>query len=405
MRAYLYQWRALVLMMIAWSMIGVVNNSVGILFPAFSQTFALDDGHNGYLTGVFSLFWTWSILLNGPRAERLGQIRVMIPMLALAALAAVGLALAPNVLLLYFFTAVIGFSCGAIVPSSFSFLSEQSDPKKRGLFYGAAQSSYTLVGSAIGAVVFTRLSASILGWRGSYWIIAGLLTLSCLVLLLARRYFPRKKMVAKTIKTSHFRALFAYPNAILSTVLDALSMMWYFTVMAFTILYLMDTKGLSAVAAGAIFAGFGGGGFIGEFIAPFISDWCGRKRTAFLSALGGGFCYAAFVFLPLSNSALTFVLAAASFFMSGVLSILNSVVPSESVPPQLIATATSFTPACGQLMGGVVAPVAAGLLGTETAMALLVGLPFLIAFGVLFLKETAPLVLARRAKRRSSIHV
>ena len=138
-------------------------------------------------------------------------------------------------------------------------------------------------------------------------------------------------------------------------------MMWYFTVAAFTILYLMEAKALTAVDAGAIFAGFGTGGFIGEFSAPLVSDGLGRKRTALFAVLAGALCFAAFVLLELPAAAMTLAIAGASFFMSGAMAILNSVVPSESVPPQLVATATAFTPAAGELMGGVAAPVIAGL--------------------------------------------
>lgn len=180
-------------------------------------------------------------------------------------------------------------------------------------------------------------------------------------------------------------------------------MMWYFTVAAYTILYLMEARALSAVAAGAIFAGFGGGGFIGEFGAPFVSNRLGRKTTVVLAAVLGGACYAAFVLLPLSSFGQTLALAGASCFMSGAMAICNSVIPSESVPESLVASATSFTPACGECMGGVVAPVVAGMIsgavGTSQVMHLLILLPFLVAGGVLLLRETAPAVLERRRAR------
>ncbi len=85
--------------------------------------------------------------------------------------------------------------------------------------------------------------------------------------------------------------------------------------------------------------------------------------------------------------------------MSGAMAILNSVVPSESVPSYLVATATAFTPAAGELMGGVAAPVVAGVLGTAQVMCLLIGCPILVFIGVLFLEETAPAVLVRKNSR------
>lgn len=193
MRSHPYQWRALLLMMLAWSVIGLVHNGISFLFPYFSETFALSTAHNGYLTGTLAFFWTLSILVNGPLADRIGQVRLMVPGLVLGAVAFGLSAAVGSVALLYVLTALAGFGCGAIVPASLSFLAEQSAPEKRGLFYGAAQSSYTLIGSAIGAVVFTRLAATAVGWRGSYLVIAGLLALGALLLFVCGRGIPRSR--------------------------------------------------------------------------------------------------------------------------------------------------------------------------------------------------------------------
>lgn len=401
MKRYPYQWRALVLMVLAWGFAGLVHNCVSFLFPYFSESFQLGTAHNGYLTGTLAFFWTLSILYCGQLADRYGQVRVMVPGLILGGVALVALAASGALILLYVFTAIAGFGCGSIVSSSFSFLAEQSDPKNRGLFFGAAQSSFTLIGSAIGSVVFTRLGATSVGWRGCYLVMAALVLTAAVLIFFGGRHIPRARAHAQEEASHSFRALFAYKNVVLSAALASLTMMWYFTVAAFTILYLMEAKTLTAVAAGAIFAGFGSGGFIGEFCAPFISDRLGRKITAMAAVVIGGSCFAAFVLLPLPAAGMTVALAGASCFMSGAMAILNSVVPSESVPAELVATATAFTPACGELMGGVVAPVIAGVLsgalGTVQVMLLLALLPVIVLIGLFFLKETAPAVLARRA--------
>ena len=381
-----------------------MHNYVAFLFSYFSVEFQLDTAQNGYLAAVLALFWTLSILICGPKANTLGQVQVMVPGLFLGAVALVALALSQNVAMLYLFTAVAGFGCGSIVSSNLSFLAEQSDQKNRGLFYGTAQSSFTLIGSAAGSLVFTRLAASSAGWRGCYLLMAGLIFFAAVLIFTLGHNIPRRADVtAQTEERQSFRKLLAYKNVILSTVLACLAMMWYFTVAAFTILYLMETGNMTAVAAGAIFAGFGTGGFIGEFGAPLVSDRLGRKLTALVATAAGTLCFAAFVLLDLPAGMMTLAIAGASFFMSGAMAILNSVVPSESVPSYLVATATAFTPAAGELMGGVAAPVAAGVLsgvlGTAQVMYLLIGLPILVFIGVLFLEETAPAVLARKNSR------
>ena len=403
-KKYTYQWRALLLMVLAWGVAGLVHNCIAFLFPYFSTMFDLKTSHNGYLTGTLAFFWTLSIIVFGPIADKIGQVRIMVPGLIMGGVALLFIAASHSVIMLYVLTAVTGFGCGSIVSTSLSFLAEQSNPKYRGLFFGAAQSSFTLIGSAIGAVFLTRLGDSIVGWRGCYIVLAMLVIIVAFSIFVFGRNIPRAVNLKQSHEKQSFTSLIRYKNIIISTSLASLTMMWYFTVASFTILYLIESKELSAVAAGGIFAGFGSGGFIGEFFAPFISDKLGRRTTTLFATFIGGICYAIFAQVSLSVIWMTFFLASASFFMSGAMAILNSVVPSESVPSHLVATATAFTPACGELMGGVVAPVIAGgltlVIEISQIMNLLIVIPCMVFVGALFLRETSPIVLERRANKR-----
>ncbi len=114
----------------------------------------------------------------------------------------------------------------------------------------------------------------------------------------------------------------------------------------------------------------------------------------------GAIAYAAFMLVPMPELFMTLTIAVSSLFISGTVAILSSVVPSESVPPHLVATATSFSPACGEFVGGVVAPMLAGfligILGIGTVMPVLIVLPCIVIVGGIFLKETAPMVIAKK---------
>lgn len=395
MKQYLYQWRVLGLMILAWSFVGLVHNCVSFLFPYFSVEFEIGSQHNGYLTGILAFFWTLSILYCGPKANKKGQLHVMLPMLALAAIALGAMMLSKNIIMLYVLIAVAGFGCGSVVPTSLSFLAEQSNPKNRGAFFGIAQASYTLVGSAIGSVIFTRLAATSVGWRGCYFLLSVLVLSAVIIIYFAGRKIPRADEERDNKKKQNFCQLLAYKNVLLSTVLAICVMMWYFTVAAFTILYLMEAKNLSIIESGAIFAGFGVGGFIGEFATPILSDYVGRKKTVLFAVILGTLCFASFLFLELSSMLMTLSIAGASLCMSGAMPILNSVIPSESVPKEFVALATSFTSAAGELVGGVVSPVIFGLLSSIFSMTLLMNtlilLPVFVIVGACFLKETAPL--------------
>ncbi len=398
MKTYLYQWRVLFLMVLAWSFAGLAHNCIAFLFPFFSVEFNLYDKHNGYLSATLALFWALAIIVCGRKADKVGHVKVIVPGLMVGASGLIITAFVNKAMLFYIVTALIGFGCGAMCSPSLSFLAEQCMPEKRGLFYGIAMSSYTFIGSAMGSLFFTRLGGSIIGWRGCYIIIGLLVFSSAFCIYFFGKNIPRGKTSIENFEKKYsFKDLLMYKNVITTTVLACFAMMWYFSVASYTILYLINAKSFTITMAGTIFAGFGIGGFIGEFSIPIFSDYVGRKYSVCLATLLGFISYLLFLHLDVSTWMMSILLGIASFFMSGAMALLNSVIPSESVPEVLVATATSFTPAAGELTGGVLGPVLIGTLisifDIEKIMFLLLIIPLIIILGVFRLKETAPIKL------------
>jgi len=75
-------------------------------------------------------------------------------------------------------------------------------------------------------------------------------------------------------------------------------------------------------------------------------------------------------------------------------------IPSEVVPPGLTATAMSLTMGTSEIVGGVVAPLIAGKLadvhGLQITLWIVAGCAVAVGLAALLLRETAPVVLARR---------
>ena len=87
--------------------------------------------------------------------------------------------------------------------------------------------------------------------------------------------------------------------------------------------------------------------------------------------------------------------------ISGVFPLAMATIPSEVVPPGLTATALSLTMGTSEIIGGVFAPWIAGRAGGRTGLAaplwIVAGLAVAVGIVALLLRETAPVVLARRA--------
>lgn len=401
-KSYRHQWRVLIILFMTWGFTGLARNSIAFLFPYFSLEFNLGAEHNGYLAATVAFFWAMAIIFLGDLAGRIGQPKVMVPGMAVGAVALAIFGFSHHVALLYLLAAVFGFGCGSMCSPSISMIAEQSNPKNRGMFLGIMMSGFSLIGSALGAIVITRIGAG-LGWRGCYILIAILVALMSVAVFVGLWRIPRQvetNVEAEAAEKHSFKELLAYRNIVITTILTCISMMWYFTVAAFAIIYLMEGKGFGTIAAGAIFSGYGLGGFAGEVLVPAASDQIGRKKTVMLCTILGTASFAAFLLVDMPALALTACLFAASLFFSGMMPVLNSVIPSEAVPQELVPTATAFTPAAGELVGGVLSPALAGALsgfiGITNVMYVLLFMPIIVLVGGLFLTETAPVALAKQ---------
>jgi MFS family permease len=125
-----------------------------------------------------------------------------------------------------------------------------------------------------------------------------------------------------------------------------------------------------------------------------LSDRIGRKR-----AIQGSFAVTVLglVLLALSGGALPLVFAGAILAGVGSLGsgiLVMVVVPGESAPPHLRATAMGFNAAVGELLGAGAMPVVIGMIADRFGLGLLPwllagtsALLCLVAFG---LRETAP---------------
>ncbi len=150
--------------------------------------------------------------------------------------------------------------------------------------------------------------------------------------------------------------------------------------------YLMGVLGISAATF--------------SFIVPGLSDRLGRKPVMIVfSAIG--------VFVPLavlyySGSLVTLgVLIFLGWSASGVMPLIMGTVPSETIPVKYIATTLGIVMGLGELIGGAVTPTLAGMAadtyGLSATLLIEAGLALVCAILAMFLIETAPVKVGRRA--------
>jgi MFS transporter, ACS family, hexuronate transporter len=166
-------------------------------------------------------------------------------------------------------------------------------------------------------------------------------------------------------------------------------------------LYLTKMRGFDPDTMSWLMATLGISAGIGSFVVPAISDYVGRKPVMIMVPLIG-------VILPLGAmffEGSTWILAAIFFFgwaLNGTFSLFMATIPSETVDPKHTATVLGLVMGTGEILGGVIGPLAAGKIADLTSlnapMWIMLGLAIVAGLLALGLRETAPRALVRSTK-------
>jgi MFS family permease len=178
------------------------------LAPAFSVELDLSAGDLGLLGGAYFLGFALMQLPLGRALDRHGPRRVLVTLLALAVLACAAFAMARDFASLLAARALIGVGVSACLMAPLT--------AYRHRFSAAAQlraNSWMLMTGSLGMLASTlpvQWLLPIVGWRGLFWIVAGLLALATTLIAWT---VPRD---APAIPTAHgaalgYREIFGHP--------------------------------------------------------------------------------------------------------------------------------------------------------------------------------------------------
>ena len=291
----------------------------------------------------------------------------------------------------------MGLAEGPVQPIAQSAIFAESHPKRRGFNAGFMQSSVGLIGSTLTPIIVTAVAVKY-SWNGAFFVVGipGLI-----MFLILAKYMREPKVVEdadgqnQKLKMKDFAVVYKNRNTLLCSLISALFMTWLFVFTTFAPTYLMS-KGYTASEMGLIMAAIGFGSFVWGFTGPAISDRIGRKPTLIIFCLIASLSPLVLAFIQGSVG----VMMLLGFFTAvgqACFPLFMVIVPGESMPGNLVASAISVTQLVGEIVGGCVAPVIAGI----AADAFGLNAPLFIAFAgavvaamiAIGLKETAPIKL------------
>lgn len=392
-----YEWRIVTLLTLGFGLVGLDRWVISALFPAMAQDLHLNYQELGILIGSLGVAWGLFSIIGGGLGDRFGRRRVLVPAIVGFSLLSGVSGLTAGLTSLLAIRIIMGANEGAFCPVSFAAVSEASRPMRRGMNLGITQSAFPLFGLALGPIIATQL-LEVTSWRWAFVLVGvpGLIVAALLARIVREPPSIGSKPQEQRAPVS---ALLEHRNVPLGMLALLCAMSGIFSLSAMVPSYLVDYLKLSTAQMGFVTSAIGFGGFLGQLALPALSDVVGRKPVAV-----GGFIFAAVLVYAFAQAstipALFALLFVGCFCCFGLLGLLTGAVAAEAAPRGLVSSTTGIIVASGEIFGGGIAPVIAGAVAQHfgiqrTLTMALIGLAVGI-FVSLFLRETAPRLVARR---------
>lgn len=396
-----YEKRIVVLFSLTWGFLHLNRLAVNFMMPAIMESIPMTNAQVSYISGATTFAFAISSVVIGYISDRTGHKKWWIVPCTLIAGLFAGLSFtAQSFGMLIFFRAAFGVALGPILVLIYNIMERASTKESYGKNTGCVNSTCEFIVTLCGPVLMTQLCTWI-GWRSSTALICVLVFLVGLAMIKIVRDTGKSELEV-TSKSGQLRQVLKEKNVVLAALIAVMGIGGYWIIMNYAPLYWVEYAGLDINGMGFVTSSMGVLAIIYAFIVPKISDNVGRKPV--LAAVFGIAVIAPVVMslTPKSGSTILVYALIAGLPIS-TLPLYFSIVPYESVPDSLKATAGGFVTGMGEAVGGAVVPAIAGnvcpdLKTIVSSAAVVFAIAMVLA---LCLTETNPRTLRRRKERES----
>ncbi|MFC0384667.1 MFS transporter [Muricoccus vinaceus] len=382
-----------------------LNQCVPVLAPLLTGSAGLPPEAAGHLSALGTLGVLIFLVIGGPILARLGPVRTL---QAGAVLGAAGTALAAlgGTVALGLAAVLIGLGYGPTPPAGSRILAATAPPRHRSLIFSVKQAGAPL-GGMVAGLLLAPVAAS-WGWPAALGLAVAIALLSAALIQPSRRSLDVEREPDRPVG---LRALFSRRNLVgpfaalrLHPLLPPLTALacslatvqgCFF---AFAVTWLTETRGMTLVQAGAVFAAMQGGGVLARVVLGWMADRTGNAAMNLIGqGLGGAAVVAVFVLLPPLGLGWTLLLGGLA---GSLVASWNGIYQAEVArlsPPGRIAEATAGSSTLC-FLGYLIPPTLFAVLVTATGSWLL---PQLLAAGQLLVVALLVLPRLRRGSRAS----
>ena len=394
-----YENRLLFVLSLSFGFVFFDRNAMSFLAPFVAKDLNLSNTQIGLLVSALSLTWALSGYLLGAQSDRSGRRKpyLLVAVIVFSACSFIS-GLAGSFFMLLAARLLMGVAEGPILPISQTLMAMNSTPKRRGQNMGIMQNfGSNLLGSCIAPLVLVAI-ASHYDWRLAFFV-AGITGLMAAWLIWKYVKEPKAVIapVAKTLTApgnDALRDLLRYRNVWLSMLIACFYVAWMVLGWAFMPVYYMNERHFSSTEMGILMSVLGASATICSYIVPALSDRLGRRTVVVVFSLIGALTPLAALYFDGPFWMLCVILFL-TWSASGVAPIFMATIPSETVPAHRIAACVGLVMGMGEIVGGVLSPIAGGWLadiaGLSAPLMLQAACAVVVGLLGLWLHETAPL--------------
>jgi MFS family permease len=393
-----YQTLLVALLGVNMGIVFLDRNAFNLLAPMIQPEFGLTNTQIGMITGVLAATWALSSFGLNRLADITGKSKMLlIVATVIFSLASISSGLALGFLTLLAARALMGLAEGGLPPLSTYIVTSEVAPERRGLAIGTLSTIGLQAIPLLGPLVIVGIG-TVYGWREAFWIagIPGLIMASLIWMFVRNPPHERKDDVPK----GSIVPLVKLRNIRFTMALATFAMTLVVGVGGFVPLYLVNVLGLSNEMMGTVVTATLVAAVAMAFVGPMASDRYGRKAVIFAGFLLTAIGWLIFAF---NGGSLALVFIGAILGSAGALSgiLIMVVVPGESAPSHLKATAMGFNAAFGEMLGAGAMPIAIGWVSDTYGLTILpwigIAVAVLASAAALGLRETAPRLVEKSA--------
>lgn len=392
-RFWRYENIILILLSLAYGMIFLDRFSITILFPNIASEFNLNHAQLGLTMAIVGLTWGISSIVFSYISDVIKKKKIIIVLcIIIFSLSTFLSGLVTTFAGLLLARAILGIAEGPAVTLIQSTMMAESTNSRKGLNSGILIACAQILQS-LSPLILVALAHAV-GWRYSLYIIT---VPGIIIALLLMKYMREPEAMVK----SHTKVTWKEAKPVLKnrniwiSIFASIFTVGFLIVgfASFAPLFLMEVGHYTQRQTATIMAVYGLMGCIWNLIVPWVSDRIGRKITVMAASFMGIFL---FISIVLFHSNYVLLILSIVIFSAGqaTIGLLFFIIPGESVPIVLMATATSIVNFAGEAIGGGIGPALGGALADQYSLyapiLLAGGASLIVLLLTLGYKETAP---------------